>query len=73
MQFTLADFSVMLAAPPGDYPFLLNPKAQQADDFIELPLSNFCGYDNSIVVELVNGNHLSLLQVMMCCESNCRC
>jgi hypothetical protein len=34
--------------------------------FVELPLSNFCGYDNSIVAERVSGKHLSLLQVSMC-------
>jgi len=56
----------MYFAPPGANPFLLHPKVKQAGGFFSLLVSNFCSNDNSIVVERVNGKHLSLLQVVMC-------
>jgi len=46
--------------------FSLYPEIQRVAGFAELPLSNFCGYDNSIVAERASGKHLSLLQVPMC-------
>jgi hypothetical protein len=56
----------MYFAPPGANPFSLYPKVQQVGGFVLLQLSNFCSNDNGIVVEHVNGKHLSLLQVVMC-------
>jgi hypothetical protein len=44
----------------------------QADGFGKLPLSNLEGFDKGIAAERVNVKHLSLLQVLMCCETNCR-
>jgi hypothetical protein len=61
----------MYFAPPGANPFSLHPKVKQVGGFVLLLLSNFCGYDNSIVVERVNGKHLSLLQVLMCFMKPC--
>jgi hypothetical protein len=56
----------MYFTQPGLRPFLLYRVIEQVVDFTELLLSNFSGQNNSIVVEQVNGKHLSLLQVLMC-------
>lgn len=59
-QFELPHLRYTLA---GQVSFSLHPKMERPDGFIELPLSNFCGYDNSIVAEQASGKHLSLLRV----------
>jgi len=47
-------------------PFFTISEDRAVVGFIELLLSNFCGYDNSIATEQVSVKHLSLLQVLMC-------
>jgi predicted DNA-binding helix-hairpin-helix protein len=59
-------FLNLLNARPGLHPFSPHPKMGRVVGLVELLLSNFCGYDNSIVAGRTCGNHLSLLQVLMC-------